>query len=41
MSILSGDILINSQNYQPDKDYCDIIRDIFNELSEKYERNPA
>lgn len=41
MSILSGDININGNNYQPDKDYCDILREIFNNLSEKYEINPS
>lgn len=41
LSILSGDININGQNYQPDKDYCDTIREIFNNLSDKYGINPA
>lgn len=41
MSILSEDIKINGKTYKPDKDYCDTIRKIFDELSEKYEINPA
>lgn len=41
MSILSKDIRINGQNYEPDKDYCDIIRKIYNKLSKKYEINLA
>jgi len=39
MSILSGDINIDGHNYQPDKDYCDILSEIFNNLSKKYEIN--
>ncbi len=41
MSILSGDININGHNYHPDKDYSDTIREIFNNLSDKYVTNPA
>ena len=41
MSILSNDININRRNYRPDKNYCNSILEIFDKLSEKYERNPA
>lgn len=39
MSMLSKDVRINNHNYKPDKNYCNSIRKVFDELSKKYENN--
>lgn len=31
-TILSKDIIINNQYYKPDKDYCDVVREIYDKL---------